>query len=123
MRRLLVPITMTVLLSLTACAGQGGDHLMQNRSPSVLLTSYAIANGMAEHGLITKILQHQATRADIAKLIAIDHNTWIAIRQAAFTPTDDNFRAADDGILQILSYSTPVSQPAPKGDSKSASIP
>lgn len=85
--------------------------MMSNRSPSVMLTSYAIANGMAEHGLITKILQHQATRAEIAKLIAIDHNTWIAIKQAALSPTEDHYRAADEGILQILSYSTPVAQP------------
>ncbi|WP_159103462.1 hypothetical protein [Asaia prunellae] len=35
---------------LTACAGRGEDAILQNRSPSVLLTSYAIANGMAEHG-------------------------------------------------------------------------
>jgi len=111
MRRYTAPLALIVSLSITACAGQGGDRMMSNRSPSVMLTSYAIANGMAEHGLITKILQHQATRAEIAKLIAIDHNTWIAIKQAAFSPTEDHYRAADEGILQILSYSTPVAQP------------
>ncbi len=84
---------------------------MHSRSPSVLLTSYAIANGMAEHGMITRILQHRATKTDIARLIAIDHNTWQLIRQAAYSPTDANFALADDGIRQILGYATPVPQP------------
>lgn len=88
---------------------------MQSRSPSVLLTSYAIANGMAEHGMIVRIMQHKATKTDIARLIAIDHNTWQLIRQAAFSPTDANFRLADGGIMQILDYATPVAQPAVDG--------
>jgi|GEM_PF-2328630 len=99
---------------LTACAGRGEDAILQNRSPSVLLTSYAIANGMAEHGMIARILQHRGSKADIARLIAIDHNTWQLIRQAAYSPTDHNFSLADEGISQILDYATPVPQPAGK---------
>ena len=98
-------------LALSGCASDTGDRMMRSRSPSVLLTSYAIANGMAEHGMITRIMQHRATKADIARLIAIDHNTWQLIRQAAFSPTDANYALADDGIRQILGYATPVPQP------------
>ncbi|WP_222547477.1 hypothetical protein [Asaia lannensis] len=98
-------------LALSGCADNAGDRMMHSRSPSVLLTSYAIANGMAEHGMITRILQHRATKTDIARLIAIDHNTWQLIRQAAYSPTDANFALADDGIRQILGYATPVPQP------------
>jgi len=115
MRHFLSSAILVSALSLTACAGGAGDQLMQSRSPSVLLTSYAIANGMAEHGMIVRIMQHKATKTDIARLIAIDHNTWQLIRQAAFSPTDANFRLADGGIMQILDYATPVPQPAADG--------
>ena len=112
MRRFLATTLLCGFALLSACAGKGEDAILQNRSPSVLLTSYAIANGMAEHGLITRILQHKATKPEIARLIAIDHNTWQLIRQAAYSPTDRNFRLADAGIVQILDFATPVPQPA-----------
>ncbi|MFC0509838.1 MULTISPECIES: hypothetical protein [Asaia] len=112
MRRFLTTTLLCGFTLLSACAGKGEDTVLQNRSPSVLLTSYAIANGMAEHGMITRILQHKATKADIARLIAVDHNTWQLIRQAAYSPTDQNFRLADAGIVQILDYATPVPQPS-----------
>ncbi|GBQ13644.1 hypothetical protein [Swaminathania salitolerans] len=108
MRPFLLPCILTALTLLTGCAGKGGGGVMENRSPSVLLTSYAIANGMAEHGLISRILRHDANRADIARLIAVDHNTWISIRRAAAAPTRANYRLADEGIARILDFSTSV---------------
>ena len=111
MRRFFASTLLCGFALLSACAGKGEDAILQNRSPSVLLTSYAIANGMAEHGMITRILQHKATKPEIARLIAVDHNTWQLIRQAAYSPTDRNFRLADAGIAQILDYATPVPKP------------
>ncbi|WP_025822347.1 hypothetical protein [Asaia astilbis] len=114
MRRLSASALLCGFALLTACAGPEGDIVQRNRSPSVLLTSYAIANGMAEHGLIVRIIQKRATHEEIARLIAIDHNTWQLIKQAAFAPSEENFRLADSGINQILEYATPVTQPPSK---------
>ncbi len=51
--------------------------------------------------MIARILQHRSSKADIARLIAIDHNTWQLIRQAAYSPTDHNFCLADEGIARF----------------------
>lgn len=115
-------LTLAALL-LSGCSGAGGDAMMRERSPSVLLTSYAIANGMAEHGMITRIMEHRATKTEIARLIAIDHNTWQLIRQAAYSPSEANFSRADEGIRQILDYATPVPVAGTPGDPQKNTAP
>ncbi|AOX19789.1 hypothetical protein [Kozakia baliensis] len=102
----------SALSTLSACAGQRSGDLMQQRPTDTLLTSYMIANGMAERGMLARILAHKATRQDISLLIAVDHNTWLLIRQALINPSPENMRRADQGLEQVLSFATQVPQPA-----------
>jgi len=111
-RYLLWPLV-ALTSTLCACAGAHDEPLMNVRSPDTLLTAYLVATGMAEHRLIDRVSRHQATRRDIAVLIAIDHNAWDAVRRAILKPGDGTIAQADASLMVLLDQAPPPAVPSP----------